>query len=103
MLPDRRRGAAGGGSTRGAAKAAGGDREHCGRRGSIRVDRAAKSPADRYTLYIGNNATVGLNTLVTKKLSFDPLKDLAPVSIVAESQAVLVVHPSVPARCVAAP
>jgi tripartite-type tricarboxylate transporter receptor subunit TctC len=32
------------------------------------------------------------NTLVYKKLSFDPIKDLAPVSIVAESQTVLVVH-----------
>ena len=58
--------------------------------GNIGADRAAKSPADGYTLYLGNNATVGLNTLVTKKLSFDPIKDLAPVSIVAESQTVLV-------------
>lgn len=69
--------------------------------GNIGADRAAKSPADGYTLYLGNNATVGLNTLVYKKLSFDPIKDLAPVSIVAESQTVLVVHPSVPAKTVA--
>jgi tripartite-type tricarboxylate transporter receptor subunit TctC len=69
--------------------------------GNIGADRAAKSQADGYTLYLGNNATVGLNTLVYKKLSFDPLKDLAPVSIVAESQTVLVVHPSVPAKSVA--
>src|SRR6185436_16183231 len=33
--------------------------------GNIGADRAAKSPADGYTLYLGNNATVGLNTLVT--------------------------------------
>ena len=59
--------------------------------GNIGADRATKSAADGYTLYLGNNATVGLNTLVYKKLSFDPLKDLAPVSIVAESQTVLVV------------
>ena len=69
--------------------------------GNIGADRAAKSTADGYTLYLGNNATVGLNTPVTKKLSFDPLKDLAPVSIVAESQTVLVVHPPVPAKSVA--
>ncbi len=69
--------------------------------GNIGADRAAKSPADGYTLYLGNNATVGLNTLVYRKLSFDPLRDLAPVSLVAESQTVLVVHPSVPAKSVA--
>lgn len=69
--------------------------------GNIGADRAAKSPADGNTLYLGNNATVGLNTLVYKKLSFDPLKDLAPVSLVAESQTVLVVHPSVAAKSVA--
>jgi len=68
--------------------------------GNIGADRAAKSPADGYTLYLGNNATVGLNTLVYKQLTFDPLKDLAPVTIVAESQTLLVVHPSVPAKTV---
>jgi len=68
--------------------------------GNIGADRAAKSPADGYTLYLGNNATVGLNTLVYKQLSFDPLKDLAPVTMLAESQTLLVVHPSVPAKTV---
>jgi len=71
--------------------------------GNIGASRAAKSPADGYTLYMRNGATVGLYTLVTRKLGFDPLKDLAPVSTVAASQAVLVVHPSVPARRVAGP
>jgi tripartite-type tricarboxylate transporter receptor subunit TctC len=46
--------------------------------GNIGADRAAKSPADGYTLHLGNNATVGLNTLVYKQLTFDPLKALAP-------------------------
>ena len=69
--------------------------------GNIGAERAAKSPADGYTLYLGNNATVGLNTLLYKKLAFDPLKDFAPISLVAESQTVLVVHPSVPAKDVA--
>jgi tripartite-type tricarboxylate transporter receptor subunit TctC len=54
----------------------------------IGADRAAKAGADGY-MYLGNNATVGLNTLVYEKLAFDPIKDLAPVSLVAESQTVL--------------
>ncbi len=69
--------------------------------GNIGAAKAAKSPADGYTLYIGNNATVGLNTLVYKTLPFDPLKDLAPVSLLAESQTALVVHPSLPVQSVA--
>lgn len=69
--------------------------------GNIGAERAAKSPADGYTLYLGNNATVGINTLIYKKLGFDPLKDFTPVSLVAESHTVLVVHPSVPAKSVA--
>ena len=66
--------------------------------GNIGADKAAKSPPDGYTLYIGNNATVGLNTLIYKKLAFDPLADLAPVTLIAESQTVLVVHPSLPVK-----
>jgi tripartite-type tricarboxylate transporter receptor subunit TctC len=66
--------------------------------GNIGADRAAKSPPDGYTIYIGNNATVGINTLVYKKLTFDPIKDLAPISLLAESHTILVVHPSVPAK-----
>jgi tripartite-type tricarboxylate transporter receptor subunit TctC len=64
--------------------------------GNIGADKAAKSAADGYTLYMGNNATVGINTLIYKSLPFDPIADLAPISLVAESQTVLVVHPSLP-------
>lgn len=66
--------------------------------GNIGAGKAAKSPSDGYTLYIGNNATVGINTLIYKELQFDPIRDFAPISLVAETQTVLVVHPSVPAR-----
>src|SRR3977135_4311646 len=47
--------------------------------GNIGADKAAKSLADGYTIFIGNNATVGLNTLIYKQLPFDPITDLAPV------------------------
>jgi tripartite-type tricarboxylate transporter receptor subunit TctC len=69
--------------------------------GNIGAERAAKSPADGYTLYVGNNATVGINTLIYRKLAFDPIADFAPVSLYAESHTILVVHPSLPARNVA--
>ena len=69
--------------------------------GNIGADKAAKSAPDGYTLYMGNNATVGINTLIYRSLPFDPIADLAPVSLVAESQTVLVVHPSLPVKSVA--
>ena len=69
--------------------------------GNIGADKAAKSPADGYTIFIGNNATVGLNTLVYKQLAFDPLADLAPIMLIAESQTVLVVNPALPVKSVA--
>ncbi len=69
--------------------------------GNIGADKAAKSPADGYTIFIGNNATVGLNTLVYKQLAFDPVADLAPIMLIAESQTVLVVNPSLPVKNVA--
>jgi tripartite-type tricarboxylate transporter receptor subunit TctC len=69
--------------------------------GNIGADKAAKAAADGYTIFIGNNATVGLNTLVYKQLAFDPIADLAPIMLIAESQTVLVVNPSLPVKSVA--
>lgn len=66
--------------------------------GNIGANKAAKASPDGYTIYMGNNATVGINTLIYKDLQFDPIRDFAPVSLVAETQTILVVHPSVPAR-----
>jgi tripartite-type tricarboxylate transporter receptor subunit TctC len=68
--------------------------------GNIGADKAAKAAADGYTIFIGNNATVGLNTLVYKQLAFDPIADLAPIMLIAESQTVLVVNPSLPVKSV---
>lgn len=66
--------------------------------GNIGAAKAAKSAPDGYTIYLGNNATVGLNTLVYKSLPFDPMTELAPITLVVESQTILVVHPTVPAQ-----
>jgi tripartite-type tricarboxylate transporter receptor subunit TctC len=68
--------------------------------GNIGAEKAAKATPDGYTLFVGNNATVGINKLIYKTLPFDPIKDFAPVALYAESQTVLVVHPSVPAQSV---
>jgi tripartite-type tricarboxylate transporter receptor subunit TctC len=69
--------------------------------GNIGAAKAAKSPPDGSTFYLGNNATVVLNTLIYKSLPFDPLTELAPIALIAESQTVLAVYPGVAAQNVA--
>lgn len=63
----------------------------------IGVDIAAKSAPDGYTLVM-SPSTVVINPYLFKKLPFDVLRDLAPVSEAASVPNVLVVHPSVPAN-----
>lgn len=60
----------------------------------------AKLPADGYTLLLSSNTALAANRHLYKRLGFDPDNDFAPISIVARSGPVLVVHPSVPARSV---
>src|SRR5262249_5156980 len=55
---------------------------------------------DGYTLLMGSNGNIAINPALYSKMSFDPLKDLAPVSFVAASPLVLVVNPSVHATSV---
>ena len=71
-----------------------------GGNGNIGADAVAKAPPDGHTLLVATNAAIVINPHLYKKLSYDPLKDLAPVSQIATLPFVLVTHPSVPARSV---
>ncbi len=68
--------------------------------GNIGVDMAAKSPPDGYTLVLGTIGPIAINVSLYKKLPFDPVKDLAPITQAANALNVLVVHPSLPAKTV---
>jgi len=68
-----------------------------GAAGNIGVEHVVKSPPDGYTLLMGAPGLVTSPSLYAK-LPFDPLKDLAPVSLVGTVPNLLVVHPSVPAN-----
>jgi tripartite-type tricarboxylate transporter receptor subunit TctC len=66
--------------------------------GTIPADAVAKSPPDGYNLVMGHAGPfVSAVSLYAKTLPYDPLKDFAPVSMVATGVTVLVTHPSVPA------
>jgi tripartite-type tricarboxylate transporter receptor subunit TctC len=62
----------------------------------IGTESLAKSPPDGYTLILVVSTYVIVPRLF--QTPYDPLKDLAPVATVANSDYILVVHPSVPAR-----
>ena len=68
--------------------------------GNIGADLVAKSTADGYTLLMGAVATHAINPTLYAKLPYDPVKDFAPVALVAQVPNILVVNPSVPARSV---
>ncbi len=64
--------------------------------GTIGVDLAAKSQPDGYTIVMGYIAPISVNVSLGK-LPYDPVKDLAPITMVAVAQNVLVVHPALAA------
>src|SRR5688572_30266585 len=68
--------------------------------GLIGAELAVQSPPDGHTILF-TTASLSVNvTLYSKRIKFDPLKDLAPVSWISSTPLVLVVHPSVPAKSV---
>lgn len=71
-----------------------------GANGNIGAEFVARAPADGYTL-LYNTSGVILSTALGEKLSYDVLKDLAPIALVATVPLVLTVHPSVPANTTA--
>ena len=70
--------------------------------GSIGVELAAKAPADGYTLVLGNIANLSVNPTLYRKLGYNPLTDLQPITLMAKLPSILVVHPSLPAKNVKA-
>ena len=62
-------------------------------------EAVARAAPDGYTLLMGIS-TLAINPAMYKKVSYDALKDLAPISQAVSLSNVLVVHPSLPARSV---
>ncbi|HZM48796.1 MAG TPA: tripartite tricarboxylate transporter substrate binding protein [Burkholderiales bacterium] len=69
-----------------------------GANGIIGTEIAARAPADGYTLYMGNVATLAINPNLYQKLPFDVVRDFAPITLVAAINSCLIVHPSLPVK-----
>jgi tripartite-type tricarboxylate transporter receptor subunit TctC len=67
--------------------------------GNIAVDYVAKAAPDGYTLVLANVGALAVNPHILKT-PYDPLKDLAPVSMAAVFANVLVVQPTLPVKSV---
>jgi len=65
--------------------------------GNLGVELAAKSPPDGYTMVL-SSPLISISPSLYSRLNYDPAKDLAPISLAATIQNVMIVHPSVPAK-----
>src|SRR5436190_1123400 len=72
-----------------------------GAAGNVATDRAAKAAPDGYTLLAAASATIVANPSLYQRLSFDPAKDLAPISQICFTPNLLVVPNELPVRSVA--
>lgn len=66
--------------------------------GVIGTEIAAKANADGYTILMGSITTNAVNSVLYRKLPYDPLRDFEAISMVGTVPNALVVHPSVPAK-----
>jgi tripartite-type tricarboxylate transporter receptor subunit TctC len=66
--------------------------------GNVGVDYVAKQPPDGYTLVIGAVATHAINPWLFSKLPYDPIRDFAPITLIAQVPNVLVMPPETAAR-----
>ncbi|MBC7940456.1 MAG: tripartite tricarboxylate transporter substrate binding protein [Chitinophagaceae bacterium] len=72
-----------------------------GANASIGASGVAKAKPDGYTVLLGSSTTHAANAALFHKLSYDPIVDFTPITLLGEVPQVMVVGPAVPARTVA--
>lgn len=68
--------------------------------GTIAGEHVARAARDGYTLFMGSAANLCIAPAIYPRLGYDSIRDFSPISVVATTSFVLVVHPSVPAHSV---
>ncbi|MBI1201609.1 MAG: tripartite tricarboxylate transporter substrate binding protein [Rhodopseudomonas sp.] len=68
--------------------------------GTVGTRLAARANPDGYTLLLGHTGTISINPSIYVKLGMNPLKDFAPIGLVASMPVALLVHPSFPAKSI---
>jgi tripartite-type tricarboxylate transporter receptor subunit TctC len=67
---------------------------------TIASELTAKAPADGYTLFLQDITTHAINASLYRRLAYDALKDFTPVTLIAATPLMLVVHPSLSVKSV---
>ena len=65
---------------------------------TIASEQIARSPADGYTLFLQDITTHAINASLYRRLPYDSISDFTPITLIAASPLILIVHPSLPAR-----
>jgi tripartite-type tricarboxylate transporter receptor subunit TctC len=65
--------------------------------GNLGVETGARATPDGYTIVVVSTGFI-INPSMYSKIGYDPVKDFAPISLVAASPNVITVHPSLPAK-----
>lgn len=68
--------------------------------GTIGADQARRAPPDGYTLFLGGNTVMAANVHLVKNLSYDPVRDFEPITLVSANPLVLVVRSELPIKSV---
>src|SRR5438132_2782772 len=65
---------------------------------TLGAEQVAKAEPDGYTLLMATSTTLAINKTLYKKLPYDPVKDFAPIALVAAVPFALIANPEVPAK-----
>lgn len=66
----------------------------------IAIEQLLRAPPDGHTLLVGGTTTYSINPFAYKKLPYDPWRDMAPITMLANLPLLVAVHPSIPAKSV---
>src|SRR5262245_39786040 len=66
--------------------------------GSIGTEAAARAAPDGYTMVLASTSEIAVNPAIYTRLSYDTVRDLAPIALIASTPVAIVVHPSLPVR-----
>ena len=68
--------------------------------GNIGTEMVVRAPADGYTLMMATVATHGIGPSVYRKTLYDPLRDFAPITLLASTPSVVMAHPALPVNSI---
>lgn len=66
--------------------------------GSIGTEAAVRSAPDGYTMVLASTSEIAVNPVIYTRLSYDTVRDLAPVALVATTPVAIVVNPHLPVK-----